>query len=78
MQYIDWLYPENNVFHVTEEYTVLRSNAKEHYRADTVLFVNGIPTLYQTKICSTQTESKKNTTRLKTETSVWIAAILVN
>ncbi|HLG38647.1 MAG TPA: HsdR family type I site-specific deoxyribonuclease, partial [Chitinophagaceae bacterium] len=40
---IDWKNPENNVFHVTEEYSVMRSTSKEHYRPDLVLFVNGIP-----------------------------------
>ena len=43
LQYIDWKNPENNVFHVTEEYSVMRSTSKEHYRPDIVLFVNGIP-----------------------------------
>lgn len=43
LQYIDWEHPENNVFHVTEEYSVMRSTSKEHYRPDIVLFVNGIP-----------------------------------
>lgn len=43
MQYIDWAAPENNVFHVTEEYKVMRSTNKEHYIPDVVLFVNGIP-----------------------------------
>lgn len=43
LQYIDWKNLENNVFHVTEEYSVLRSTSKEHYRPDLVLFVNGIP-----------------------------------
>lgn len=43
LQYIDWKNIENNVFHVTEEYSVMRSNSKEHYRPDLVLFVNGIP-----------------------------------
>jgi type I restriction enzyme R subunit len=43
LQYIDWKNPENNVFHVTEEYAVMRSTSKEHYRPDIVLFVNGIP-----------------------------------
>ncbi|MFN8263794.1 MAG: HsdR family type I site-specific deoxyribonuclease [Chitinophagales bacterium] len=43
LQYVDWKHPENNVFHVTEEYNVMRSNSKEHYRPDLVLFVNGIP-----------------------------------
>lgn len=43
LQYIDWKNSSNNVFHVTEEYSVLRSTSKEHYRPDIVLFVNGIP-----------------------------------
>jgi type I restriction enzyme, R subunit len=43
LQYIDWKTWENNVFHVTEEFSVMRSNSKEHYRPDIVLFVNGIP-----------------------------------
>lgn len=46
LQYIDWK-PEtfltNNTFHVTEEYSVMRSICKEHYRPDLVLFINGIP-----------------------------------
>lgn len=43
LQYIDWKEPQNNVFHVTEEYSVMRSTSKEHYRPDLVLFINGIP-----------------------------------
>ena len=43
LQYIDWQDIRNNVFHVTEEYSVMRSTSKEHYRPDIVLFVNGIP-----------------------------------
>jgi type I restriction enzyme R subunit len=46
LQYIDWnpnTFLTNNVFHVTEEYSVMRSSSKEHYRPDLVLFVNGIP-----------------------------------
>ena len=43
LQYIDWINIGNNVFHVTEEYSVMRSTSKEHYRPDLVLFVNGIP-----------------------------------
>jgi type I restriction enzyme R subunit len=43
LQYIDWKNPENNVFHVTEEFSVMRSTSKEHYRPDLVLFINGIP-----------------------------------
>lgn len=43
LRYIDWDNIENNVFHITEEYEVLRSSSKEHYRPDIVLFINGIP-----------------------------------
>ncbi|HOZ98257.1 MAG TPA: HsdR family type I site-specific deoxyribonuclease [Niabella sp.] len=43
LQYIDWKNMANNVFHVTEEFSVMRSTSKEHYRPDLVLFVNGIP-----------------------------------
>lgn len=43
LQYIDWKNMGNNVFHVTEEFSVMRSASKEHYRPDLVLFVNGIP-----------------------------------
>ncbi|MDR0802757.1 HsdR family type I site-specific deoxyribonuclease [Fluviicola sp.] len=43
LQYIDWANLHNNIFHVTEEYSVMRSTSKEHYRPDLVLFVNGIP-----------------------------------
>lgn len=46
LQYIDWnpeTFLTNNVFHVTEEFSVMRSTSKEHYRPDIVLFVNGIP-----------------------------------
>lgn len=43
LKYIDWKNLENNVLHVTEEYAVMRSTNKEHYRPDIVLFINGIP-----------------------------------
>ncbi len=43
LHYIDFKNPANNVFHVSEEYSVLRNGSKEHYRPDIVLFVNGIP-----------------------------------
>ncbi len=43
LQYIDWKNIHNNVFHVTEEFSVMRLGSKEHYRPDLVLFVNGIP-----------------------------------
>src|SRR6185437_9986722 len=43
LQYIDWEHPERNVFHVTEEFEVMRTGSREHLRPDIVLFVNGIP-----------------------------------
>lgn len=43
LHYIDWEHPENNVYHVTEEYAVMRAGCEDHYRPDIVLFVNGIP-----------------------------------
>jgi len=43
MRYIDWAHPENNVFHVTEEFAVTRAGSNDTYRPDIVLFVNGIP-----------------------------------
>ncbi|WP_372756037.1 type I restriction endonuclease subunit R [Labilibaculum sp.] len=44
LQYIDWQNPKNNIFHVTEEYSVMRDGRADTYRPDLVLFVNGIPT----------------------------------
>lgn len=43
LRYIDWEYPENNVFHVAEEFSVLQADGKKELRPDIVLFVNGIP-----------------------------------
>ncbi|MGV3767311.1 MAG: type I restriction endonuclease subunit R [Chitinophagaceae bacterium] len=43
LRYIDWEQPENNVFHVTEEFSVMKNGSREHLRPDIVLFVNGIP-----------------------------------
>lgn len=42
-KYVDWENPENNIFHVTEEFSVLRTNRSDTYRPDLVLFINGIP-----------------------------------
>lgn len=42
-KYIDWDNPGNNVYHVTEEFEVLRSGRVDTYRPDIVLFINGIP-----------------------------------
>lgn len=43
LKYLDWDNPENNVFHVTEEFEVETSDGKQHRRPDIVCFVNGIP-----------------------------------
>jgi type I restriction enzyme R subunit len=43
LQYVDWQHPERNVYHVTEEFEVMRTGSREHLRPDIVLFVNGIP-----------------------------------
>jgi type I restriction enzyme R subunit len=43
IKFIDWDNPLNNDFHVVEEFSVERENAKDHARPDIVLFVNGIP-----------------------------------
>ena len=42
-KFIDWANPKNNVYHVTEEYSVLRSERTDTYRPDIILFINGIP-----------------------------------
>ena len=41
LQYVDWENPENNVYHVTQEFEV--DGLNETRRPDLVLFVNGIP-----------------------------------
>ena len=43
LRYIDWEHPENNVYHVTEEFSVERQGLSGTRRPDIVLFVNGIP-----------------------------------
>lgn len=43
LNFIDWKKPENNLFHVVEEFSVERTDGKETARPDIVLFVNGIP-----------------------------------
>ena len=45
IKYIDWEKPENNIFHVTEEYSVLRTARTDSFRPDVLLFINGIPTV---------------------------------
>lgn len=43
INYIDWENPENNVYHVAEEFEVSRTASDKKYRPDIMLFVNGIP-----------------------------------
>lgn len=43
LNYIDWKNQENNVFHVTEEFSVDSHTGEHNARVDIVLFVNGIP-----------------------------------
>jgi type I restriction enzyme, R subunit len=43
LNYIDWKRPENNVFHITEEFEIERPAREQTCRTDIVLFVNGIP-----------------------------------
>ena len=43
LHYLDWEHPENNVFHVTEEFAVERTGSHQTRRPDIVFFVNGIP-----------------------------------
>ena len=48
LQYIDWQTPENNIFHVVDEFSVSRaasgsSEGLKTRRPDIVLFINGIP-----------------------------------
>jgi len=43
LKFIDWKNPENNVYHFTAEFPVLREGRNDTYRPDIVLFVNGIP-----------------------------------
>jgi len=42
LKFIDWEHPCNNIWHVTDEFSVERSNGK-YARPDIVLLINGIP-----------------------------------
>ena len=44
-RYIDWETPENNLFHVTAEFSVERTASSQTKRCDIVAFVNGVPVL---------------------------------
>lgn len=57
LRYIDWDRPENNVFHVTAEFSVERTASSQLKRCDIVAFVNGIPILVM--------ESKRPTENLR-------------
>jgi type I restriction enzyme R subunit len=43
LHYIDWHNPEDNVYHVTDEFSVQRSKSDDTRRPDVVVFVNGLP-----------------------------------
>ncbi len=43
LHYIDWQHPENNVYHVSDEFVVQKRRSDETRRPDIVVFVNGIP-----------------------------------
>lgn len=43
LKYIDWDHPENNLYHVTDEYAVESQDKQHNARPDIVLFINGIP-----------------------------------
>ena len=43
IKYIDWERPENNVYHIADEFEVERTASHETRLPDIVLFVNGIP-----------------------------------
>src|SRR5215475_8979269 len=40
LNYVDWKRPENNAFHVTEEFEIERASRRGTRRMDVVLFVN--------------------------------------
>ena len=71
LQFIDWKNPKNNVFHVTEEFSVLRTGRADTYRPDVLLFINGIPTV----IIECKTSALKGT---KTPTELAIEQQLRN
>ncbi len=43
LKYIDWENPQNNVFHVTEEFAVDSQDRQHKAIPDIVLFINGVP-----------------------------------
>ncbi|MBD2395853.1 type I restriction endonuclease subunit R [Cyanobacterium aponinum FACHB-4101] len=43
LNYIDWENPENNLYHVSDEFEIEQRHSNKTNRPDIVLFVNGIP-----------------------------------
>ncbi|MEK6259033.1 MAG: HsdR family type I site-specific deoxyribonuclease [Planctomycetota bacterium] len=43
IQFLDWDHPENNVYHIADEFGVEKTASHELREPDLVLFVNGIP-----------------------------------
>ena len=43
LKYIDWENPDNNIYHVTEEFSCDSWDKQKTARPDIVLFINGIP-----------------------------------
>lgn len=43
LKYIDWKHPSNNVFHVSDEFSIEKRQSSETRRPDIIVFVNGIP-----------------------------------
>jgi type I restriction enzyme, R subunit len=43
LNYVDWNRPENNVFHIAEEFEIERAAGPQTCQVDIVLFINGIP-----------------------------------
>src|SRR5262245_7728381 len=43
LNYVDWNRPENNLFHVAEEFEIERAAGPQTCLVDIVLFINGIP-----------------------------------
>lgn len=54
INYIDWQNVQNNIFHFTKNFEVLRSASDKKYCCDIVLFVNGIP------LCIMECEDKNS------------------
>ncbi len=58
LRYIDWEHPENNAYHVTEQFVVDSHVGGSFVKVDIVLFINGIP--FATVECKSAVESVDN------------------